>query len=606
MSNQTAAPVPQHATPSLYVGDLAPNVTEAILYENFSAVGPVASVRVCRDAVTRRSLGYGYVNFHRLEDAERSLNTMNYTEIMGRACRIMWSHRDPSMRRSGAGNIFIKNLDTKIDSKQLFDTFSIFGNILSCKVSTKLEDGSSLGYGFVHYESEDDAKKAISKVNNKIILEKKVTVEMYKSKQERQKKKASQYTNLFVKNLPADYTIEKLNTLFGVHGEIASCVVKKSVVKKKAPKAAPAPVEGEEAAAPAVVEAPKAEELSSCFGFVDFKEHASALKAVEAFANDFKVEDREIYVAPAIKKKAREEQLKSKFEAMKAERAKQFAGVNLYIRNFNEAMDEEKLRVIFSDYGNITSTKVMRDEATGKSKGFGFVSFSTPDEATKAVTKANNRMVDGKPLYVAMAQPRSERKEQLDAFHANQRKVLPPQSMYGQPRGMYGQPGGPHMIYAQQVGQWQGHPNPNMMMRGPVNYQLMPMQNGRPQQRGPNGPRGPRQQQQRGPQGQQGQGQRRAPQQAQQRAPQQPQQPVVAVLDVKKLAQTKTAEEKTQMIGEVLYPRVSALVTPDQAGKITGMLLEMEDNEILMLLDNDEALNAKVKEAIEVLEHHTV
>jgi len=127
-----AGNVPQFA--SLYVGDLNADVTEAMLYEVFNSVGPVGSIRVCRDSVTRRSLGYAYVNFHAVSDAERALDTLNYSSIKGRACRIMWSQRDPSLRKSGAGNIFVKNVPKDVTLEQFEQKMATAGNILKIKL----------------------------------------------------------------------------------------------------------------------------------------------------------------------------------------------------------------------------------------------------------------------------------------------------------------------------------------------------------------------------------------------------------------------------------------------------------------------------------------
>lgn len=128
----------------------------------------------------------------------------------------MWSQRDPSLRKSGVGNIFIKNLDKSIDNKDMYDTFSTFGTILSCKVATD-EHGNSKGYGFVHFETEEAANKAIDKVNGMLLSDKKLYVGRFIPRKEREKELGEKVNTVYNKLLSYFWLIRHKNYLNYFH-----------------------------------------------------------------------------------------------------------------------------------------------------------------------------------------------------------------------------------------------------------------------------------------------------------------------------------------------------------------------------------------------------
>ncbi|KAG0740757.1 hypothetical protein G6F57_000828 [Rhizopus arrhizus] len=565
---------------SLYVGELDPSVTEAMLFEMFNMIGPVASIRVCRDAVTRRSLGYAYVNFHNIVDGERALESLNYTLIKGKPCRIMWSQRDPSLRKTGSGNVFIKNLDPSIDNKALHDTFSAFGNILSCKIALD-ESGNSKGYGFVHYETEEAADNAIKHVNGMLLNDKKVYVGRHVPKKERQAKIEqfrAKFTNVYVKNLDESVKDEEFSEMLAKFGPITSALVQTDDEGK-----------------------------SKGFGFVNFENHEDAQKAVDAL-NETEHKGKTLYVARAQKKTEREEELRKQYEQAKLEKLAKYQGVNLYIKNLDDDIDDEKLRQEFSVYGVITSAKVMCDDKD-TSKGFGFVCFSSPDEATKAVTEMNGRMIGSKPIYVALAQRKEIRRSQLEAQMAqrNQMRMQQGMPMPGAPGYMPSAP----MFYAppgqfMPQGQRPAVFAPNGMMPRPrwAPQQGQPMPGFPPQGFAANGnvrpprqPRAPRG----GAAGQRKYANQSRPAAAAPAAAESAES-AVAPLTAAALA-AAPAEAQKQMLGERLYPLINAQ-QPEFAGKITGMLLEMDNGELLNLLEDSKALDGKINEAMEVLKAH--
>uniref|UniRef100_A0A2K6K8Z6 Polyadenylate-binding protein n=1 Tax=Rhinopithecus bieti TaxID=61621 RepID=A0A2K6K8Z6_RHIBE len=493
---------PSYTMASFYVGDLHPDVTEAIQAYPLHLTGG------------------------------RGVCFVNFDFIKGKPARILWSQREPSLRKSGIGNIFIKNLDKSIDNKALYDTVSAFGNIVSCKVVC--DENGSKGHGFVCFEMQEASERSRKKRETELGA------------------RAKEFTNVYIKNFGEDIDDERLRNLFGKFGPALSVKIM-------------------------IDESGK----SAGFGFVSFERHDDAQKAVNEINGNGKNVEQQT-------------ELKRKFELM---------NVNLSVKN----LDDEK----FSPFGTITSAKVMMEG------GFGFVCFSSPEEATKAVTEMNGRIVATKPLYVASAQRKGECQTHLT----------------NQYRQRMASPAPPSVYFMAAISQFQNfaayhppsqiaqlRPSPHWTAQGARRH---PFQN-TPGATRPAAPRPPfstmRPASSQVPRVMSIQ--RVANTSTQTMGPRpavaaaavtpavctfthynataavhvQGQEPLTASM----LASAPPQEEK-QMLGEWLFPFIQA-THPTLAGKITGMLLETDNSELLHRLESPESLRYKVEEAVAVLQ----
>ncbi|GJN31069.1 hypothetical protein PR202_gb19424 [Eleusine coracana subsp. coracana] len=449
---------PAAAVPALYVGDLHENATDEDLFDAFSKVGTVTSVRLCRDNATSRSLRYGYVNYFSRADAISALERLNHSLVLGKPIRVMWSNRDPDARRSGVGNVFVKNLSDSVDNASLQELFSKFGDVISCKI-IRNEDGKRRGYGFVQFASQEPADAAIESLNNSYFGDRQLHVASFIKKSERSANNDDSYTNLYMKNLDDDMTEELIKLKFSQFGSIGS---------------------------------------------------------------------------------------------------------NIYIKNIHDEVDDNALRARFDEFGNIISAKVMRDDR-GISRGFGFVCFSTPEEAKNAVSSMRGVMFYGKPLYVALAQRKEDRQAILHQHFTQLARMVAGSANSMIPTGY------PHVYFA--------HPSAHIPQGPPrhgfiVLFLLHLYRTFEFKQRFSH--------------------------------PKYFSNDVVAnglaIHHGDPVPSMNNAEmsEQQMVLGNKLYPLVKRQ-QPELAGKITGMLIQQESNAVAMI-SSPELLYAKVEECAQLLQ----
>lgn len=325
----------------------------------------------------------------------------------------MCPYRQGGVRNKTAGNLFVKNLPGDTKSVDIHNLFEPYGKIFSCKVKYN-PNGTCKGYGYVQYENNESADKALEALNKKEFKGTKITVERFLESRDRTAS-FMKYNNLFVKNIPKRFSDQDLVNLFEPHGEIISAVV--------------------------IKESPDTSENKG-FGFVCFKKAEDA-KGAEEKLNNLSIEGQNLYICRALPKEERRKQLRE-------ERLKAFKDCNLYVKELPEDTTDEKLKIAFSDFGKVISARVMLERRqnleTGvtemKSRGFGFVCFSNKQEASAALIAASAQPILGRMLYVAIAEKKEDRQARMTGpfpipFHGPRPAGMYP--MYGIPP--YGYPG---------------------------------------------------------------------------------------------------------------------------------------------------------------------
>jgi polyadenylate-binding protein len=545
-------PQAPRASASLYVGDLPvdlPNPEDA-LFSLFNKVGMVISIKVCRDINTQRSLGYAYVNFQAPADADRAIETLNYTDIIpNHQIRIMWSSRDPSQRRAGVNNLFVKNIDPTISTRALRDAFAVFGAITSCKIAMD-ENGNSRGYGFVQFEKEDSWEKAQA-LDGTVLGAQPLSVKKFIKKSDREAEAAKTFVTVFIKNIKGSATQEEVSAEVSKFGEIKEIFV-----------------------------SPHSQHPTK-FALVTLATHENAVAVISNLNDSEGILSEagvKLYVVRAQKKTERQ-----KIERQ-SQNLYQSQGRNIYVKHLDDAITKEKLEELFQQFGKVTSCALMKD-ASGNFRGFGFVCFDAKESAAAAIREMNGKQIFRRPLYVSQAQQRDMRHQVLDE---QRRSMMAQQQRFNQQMNMYGPPGPwnryppmppqfmpPFMMNG--PGPMRRPPMPRMPMPGPMNprMNMMPMRPANLSQQ---------------------------PRAYTQPQPQRPVQGVANGMSAQNLAKM-TPEEQKNALGERLYSKIME-VNPSQAAKITGMLLEMETGEILNVLEDPRLLVAKVNEAVTVLQQH--
>ena len=479
----------------LFISGLEKSVNENMLYQLFNDYS-ISYIKIAKDHQTRESFGYAFVGFKNHSKAEEAISKLNYKKLAKKTLRISWFNREANnCRNRPEFNIFVKRIPKGIDAKEFHDYFASFGTIVSAKLAED-DDGEAIGYGFVLYDSEEGAKKAIAECHDKKWKDKVLYVGQF---EKNRPKKPVQFNNIYVKNIPKEWSDDDIKKYFEKYGEILSMITrepeegrlnpelpkekKEQILKHKYAFVCFKKLDGP--ALHAVNEVPyyklnnktyndtidkivkvlekegiEEDKRNKCACYIeeneltekvlnDEKELKDAITAFNKMLSEndgmYFIKDKtdRLECCQALKKAERAKRLRQLYEKIKKKIKEKYKFCNLYVKNLPDTYKDEDLKKLFQEFGEIRSCKVVKKELRTNYlalktsvKVFGFVCFFEPEKAQAAKSKLNQKALqNGAPkLYVDYHQTKQERTEFLKLkLIKNSEKVQNPRMIPGRP-----------------------------------------------------------------------------------------------------------------------------------------------------------------------------
>ncbi len=381
--------------PSLYVSGLPlQNFLDLDFFKFFTSKGyKVKNAKVVIDSRTNKPRGYGYLQFVDPAEADRCLREMNNQTLMGNALRIVKSTSEPKFEKDA--NLLVKNIDKEVTQQEIYDKFSAFGNVVSCKLETYPNSKESRGYAYVQFEKPEDAQRAIDTLNGQELKGKKLEVTTKKEKKDLDKKDAKptavESNNLFVKNLPQGTTDEKLKSMFGSFGAIISASVQRN----------------------------DKGDLKD-YGYVCFKEIADAKKAIDAMNKKNLGGDQFLIVNYFVSKKDTELAQGSRTLDPIAQNITKTFNSNIYVKGLPPHITEDELRkkFTFADDAKIISLKLngkaRQIDGVDVISKFAYIMYDNVANAQKAIQRFDGTTPFGgsKPISVEMWVGKEEKEQE--------------------------------------------------------------------------------------------------------------------------------------------------------------------------------------------------